>query len=145
MPSRRELSAAFDPKAMQALAEQMIKDGTMPSEQALEAALERVREKYVAKLMEARQQDERETSSETPPSPEQPAASGGALSEQQIPGKPTRQAGSAYLGSAKPDDPVFSEGWTVTLGGLRGQSKTPSDSTPAKESGKRSQDHQRND
>jgi hypothetical protein len=41
-----------------------------------------------------------------------------------------RQAGNINLGSAKPDDPIYKEGWTISPGGLRGQSRKPTNSTP---------------
>ena len=37
-----------------------------------------------------------------------------------------------HRGLAKPDDPVFKEGWTVTLPQSGRRSSTPSSSTPAK-------------
>lgn len=58
----------FDPNFMQAEAEQMLKDGTMPPEKALEAALERIRAEYGPKILKARELDERENSSGTSPS-----------------------------------------------------------------------------
>ena len=45
-------------------------------------------------------------------------------------GPNTRKAGCIDRGWAKPDDPIYSEGWTITLGGLRGRLKTPSSDTP---------------
>lgn len=96
IPTRPKLSADFDPKAMQALAEQMIKDGTMPSEQALEASLERLRKEYGPKILAAREKDRQEASSETPPPPGQQTTSGGTSSEQQTTGKPTHKAGPTY-------------------------------------------------
>ena len=45
-------------------------------------------------------------------------------------GKPPRKAGNTDYGWAKPDDPVYKEGWTITLGGLRGQSPKLSSNTP---------------
>jgi hypothetical protein len=45
-------------------------------------------------------------------------------------GPKTRQAGATDLGSAQPDDPVFSEGWMITTGLFGRQSKTPSSSMP---------------
>jgi hypothetical protein len=51
-----------------------------------------------------------------------------------------RRAGAIHLGSAKPDDPIYKEGWTITLGGLRGQAKKPSISTQAEKAESQSQD-----
>ena len=44
-------------------------------------------------------------------------------------GPKTTKGGSTYQGPAKPDDPVYKEGWTITVGGLQGRS-SPSGSTP---------------
>jgi hypothetical protein len=45
-------------------------------------------------------------------------------------GKPTQQERVIDDGLLPPDDPVYSEGWMITLGGLRGQTKAPASSTP---------------
>jgi hypothetical protein len=119
----------FDPKAMEALGKQMIQDGTMPPMDELEAALARIREEFGPKILAARQEDQ-ESSSETAPSAEQRAIAGGTSSEGQTTGPKTRQAGNINRGWAKPDDPIYKEGWTISLGGLRGRSKTPTNSTP---------------
>jgi hypothetical protein len=48
-------------------------------------------------------------------------------------GTQTGKAGNTHLGAAKPDDPVFKEGWTVTMWpGVWQQSPKPSDSTQGK-------------
>lgn len=47
-------------------------------------------------------------------------------------GQPTRRAGATHRGLAKPDDPSYKEGWTIMLGGLRGQSPKRTSSTPEK-------------
>lgn len=62
------MPANFDPKAMEALAEQMILNRTMPPIDALEAALERIRKEYGPKILKARELDEMENSSDTPSS-----------------------------------------------------------------------------
>jgi hypothetical protein len=63
-PVQRKMSTTFDPAAMQAKAKRMLQDGTMPSEARLEAALERIREEYAAKILEAKERDQRENSAE---------------------------------------------------------------------------------
>jgi len=63
MPTQRKMFTIFDPEAMQAEAKQMLKDGTMPSKERLEAALERIRAEYAVKILEARERDQRENSS----------------------------------------------------------------------------------
>ena len=68
MPMQENESTKFDPTRMQMLAEGMIADGTMPTEKALFAAMERIREKYAERILKAREQDQRGSSSETLPS-----------------------------------------------------------------------------
>jgi hypothetical protein len=54
------LKEAFDPTAMEALAKQMIQEGTMPSQQEWESALERIRQEFVPKILKARERDRQE-------------------------------------------------------------------------------------
>jgi hypothetical protein len=65
MPAQEKKSPTFDPEALQAEAKQMLKAGTMPSKEQLEAALERIRKEYGPKILKAREQDQQENSSET--------------------------------------------------------------------------------
>ena len=46
--------------------------------------------------------------------------------------KQTKKAGLTWLGPAKPDDPVFKEGWLITLPLSGRRSLKPSKSTPDK-------------
>ena len=68
MPTQRKKSKLYDSAALEATAKQMVREGTMPSPQQLEAALDRIREKYAAEILQAREQDQMENASETSPS-----------------------------------------------------------------------------
>lgn len=49
---------------------------------------------------------------------------------QETTGKQTKKPGLTWLGAAKPDDPIFKEGWSVSVGlGLWQQPPESSDST----------------
>ena len=65
MPTRRKMSTNFDPEAMRVKANQMLRDGKMPFEEQLAAALDRIREEYAAEILKAREQDQQENSSDT--------------------------------------------------------------------------------
>jgi hypothetical protein len=65
MPTRGKMSTNFDPEAMRVKANQMLRDGTMPPEEQLAAALDRIREEYAAEILKAREQDQQENSSDT--------------------------------------------------------------------------------
>jgi hypothetical protein len=57
-----EKSSNFDPNKIQALAEKMIADGTMPPPDQFLAAIERIRAEYAERILKAREQDEMENS-----------------------------------------------------------------------------------
>jgi hypothetical protein len=65
MPTPDEKPLNFDPTRMQSIAEQMIADGVMLPKAEFLAAMERIREKYAAKILKAREQDQQAASSET--------------------------------------------------------------------------------
>ena len=60
-----EKPTLFDPAAMEAEAKRMLRDGTMPSREKLEEALERIREEFGPKILKAREQDQMENNSAT--------------------------------------------------------------------------------
>ena len=57
MKTQTAHNEAFDPAAMQAEAERMIQEGTMPSLAQIEAALARIRDEFRPKILEAREKD----------------------------------------------------------------------------------------
>jgi vacuolar-type H+-ATPase subunit H len=58
MAMQPEKSSQFDPEKMRQQAEQMIKDGKMPSEEQFRAAMDRIRKKYGPEIVKARKQTE---------------------------------------------------------------------------------------
>ncbi|UWZ83835.1 hypothetical protein [Occallatibacter riparius] len=55
-----EQNKRFDPVAMEAEAKRMVREGTMPSREQMEAALERIRREFAPKILKARERDQRE-------------------------------------------------------------------------------------